>query len=946
MLTSHPSMSDDLPEYLAEGWDPESASVNELVSILSERGVDIPAKREKKQFYVDLFQSEVAAKRSKIAAKLEKIRMMSPAKMTPAKASVVSALNAQSRLRDESWAPASPSASKRKLKGATSFTDGSAAANAEDNGSSSASSSKATPNTVKSMKDDEEGRFSGTDDELRKSPGRVKKPRHKEDTTGSSLKNSEPIVLETDDEEEVPLVASTPRKRSSRSTKGKKSADVGAAESSTPAKPKPVSEFVSPQTFDFKVPTPKLKESESVERPAESSRIFEIPSSVTESSEPAPPFAHVSSTPRRKTTAAGELPAEKQTERRKTVAGTPMDQVKMSFNTNNTPGSPARFIDFQKLATPVKALPTNFVDLMGPTTPAPVSTTKKSEGTPARSKSPKRSPNRDSGRFEPDETLAWDSLLPAPKDSPAKETFVSAPQTPVGKPKLQQARKLATVVTRRQRRAKKLTPVAVVKYIISLALVTYVTIITVFWDRLSYRDRGTLPPRLGILENKDLDSLLSRLIPTTRECPEGAVCNGKAVLSCNSPDYILQRNAFATFGARYFTAETFQFLVPFGLADPICVQDTAKLRREARKQEQADSLFNYLEDIVRYWTGRVICGEVDPDLETTPQERSMARSTKTKEVLGMPISAGKRALRKIVGSKWTDDKFEEYWGMILLRLADPAANKSSDGEGGITTTVDESGKYRLLVARREPVFSISCSVRRNIWQQVMRHWLELLATGALLLGSTVYYLRSRAAARDAVIVGTLVEDVLDSLYAESENHRTDPTRHPVPGLSVPQLRDHFLSVAVSTGTAVPNLPNLSVPASPLEGAIPVLDSQGRTRWTLPDESTRDRIWKKTSTLVLRNACVRETTMEFRGDFHVVWQWIGSHALKPRPRKMVGEVSNRGGAVDDIPGAIFATTTPARQAFDKQQHQMSSDSSATLMEDDDSAPAPGPVYPTL
>ncbi|KAJ3405673.1 hypothetical protein HDV05_006478 [Chytridiales sp. JEL 0842] len=75
-----------IPSYLSESFDPESASINELVSILSERGIGLPAKREKKQFYIDLFQNEIASNRAKIISKLEKIRMLSPVRgATPRK---------------------------------------------------------------------------------------------------------------------------------------------------------------------------------------------------------------------------------------------------------------------------------------------------------------------------------------------------------------------------------------------------------------------------------------------------------------------------------------------------------------------------------------------------------------------------------------------------------------------------------------------------------------------------------------------------------------------------------------------------------------------------------------------------------------------------------------------------------------------------------------------
>ncbi|KAI9316574.1 inner nuclear membrane protein MAN1, partial [Zopfochytrium polystomum] len=202
-------------------------------------------------------------------------------------------------------------------------------------------------------------------------------------------------------------------------------------------------------------------------------------------------------------------------------------------------------------------------------------------------------------------------------------------------------------------------------------------------------------------------------------------------------------------------------------------------------------------------------------------------------------------------------------------------------------TVFTNGHHRLLVSRSEPARSLSCSVRTRLLETAAANWHILLAIGTTIATATYLRMRSRARARDSAIAATIVEDVLEALHTEAESHAGDPIRHPVPGLSVVQVRDHFLEVA---GRGAGSGNDGGGGGGGFESSqfgseyVRTQDAQLRTRWRVPDDAARDRIWAVVAARVLRNSSVRETVMELRGEPHQVWQWIGGHALSPRKKR--------------------------------------------------------------
>ncbi len=63
-----------VPEYLSDAdYNPEKLRVNELMSILSEHGVSLPASRQKKEFYVGLFRDSIMSESKTLLKKMKSV---------------------------------------------------------------------------------------------------------------------------------------------------------------------------------------------------------------------------------------------------------------------------------------------------------------------------------------------------------------------------------------------------------------------------------------------------------------------------------------------------------------------------------------------------------------------------------------------------------------------------------------------------------------------------------------------------------------------------------------------------------------------------------------------------------------------------------------------------------------------------------------------------------
>ncbi|KAI8851903.1 hypothetical protein BC829DRAFT_359035, partial [Chytridium lagenaria] len=183
---------------------------------------------------------------------------------------------------------------------------------------------------------------------------------------------------------------------------------------------------------------------------------------------------------------------------------------------------------------------------------------------------------------------------------------------------------------------------------------------------------------------------------------------------------------------------------------------------------------------------------------------------------------------------------------------------------------------RLLVSSSPPIMTVTCRATLAFIDLTRARWLELSLSGLLLAGATIGYFVRKSMIRESQVVSVLIDDILYSVHEETVHNIKDPVSHPVAGLIILQLRDYLLNVAVANSK--------QGSADSADGLFPSrVDDAGRTLWTLPDASTRDRIWSKCTSLIQRNSCIREIQMDYKGKRHPTWQWIGSPALSPKPR---------------------------------------------------------------
>ncbi|KAJ3237306.1 hypothetical protein HDU81_009642 [Chytriomyces hyalinus] len=421
------------------------------------------------------------------------------------------------------------------------------------------------------------------------------------------------------------------------------------------------------------------------------------------------------------------------------------------------------------------------------------------------------------------------------------------------------------------------------------------------WNVAEYRRIGTPQPEFTLTGVNALDTILTTIIAPgiSRECPKGAACAGKRVIACVQPDFTVRYDFMGNWISKWIGSDQLLYALPF-VATPTCVYDGAKIKKEVKKQVQVENLILQLNDIVRIWIGRMSCGEQNPDAEMTEQELSLARDRKSSRWIGLPISSAKRQLREFIGEKWTDDKFEEHWSLVLNRIAAASATSSNgknapnNGSMPLYTTVEQSASlsgHRVLVSHDAPLLSTTCALKTRLWSFACTYYPYLFGAAALLLSAAYMSHRNAARIRDSHVTATLVEDILDTLHTTHELHLADRVACPIDGVSVAQLRSHFVrtlrDVDVSTGSTLGG--GLKGTRYSLDeyGYAAELDAHERTRWIVADSKMADSLWAGVSSSVLRNACVMETVSEIAGGEDCVWQWIGGFALSPRTRKIVG-----------------------------------------------------------
>ena len=266
----------------------------------------------------------------------------------------------------------------------------------------------------------------------------------------------------------------------------------------------------------------------------------------------------------------------------------------------------------------------------------------------------------------------------------------------------------------------------------------------------------------------------------------------------------------------------------------------------------------------------------------------------------MPIAAAKTSLQKLVGKKWDQETVEEYWSLVIEAIAKGAggAGEQSIAEqqhvpSYLSMVVEDQSQHRLFHSSNSPIQSLSCSIKKAIWGWMIENSLPLILGSFALLGGVYAYFAYCTRVFETMVYHSLSDDVIVAIHAENENHAADPTLHPIPGLAISQLKDHFLPSTnelylppafTERPTSSTSSSSPSTTKSLEESRESVLDNQGRRIWFV-SEPSRSRIWKRVCATVGQNSNIRETTAHVKGEAHLVWKWVGSIALSPMKKRL-------------------------------------------------------------
>lgn len=342
-----------------------------------------------------------------------------------------------------------------------------------------------------------------------------------------------------------------------------------------------------------------------------------------------------------------------------------------------------------------------------------------------------------------------------------------------------------------------------------------------------------------------------KVLPLCLPCPSNAVCTEREISGCVSKDFI-QQPLWIT---KYIPS---QFLF-FPLDQGQCLS-VEKVR--AKETRVLARLFVLLNESVRRWTGDKLCN-------------ASALSTTTSTTKGMPLSIAKTKLRQTLlkkNPKWDDSVFDGLWDKVLLELSQVEDKKIQTPLRLMNGT---DGQTELLVSKEPPLRPFTCRLRMGLLQTVQRR--EALWTFLILSLITYIYRSRQRSLKEALLLTRLHDDLLDAIQQETERHYEDKIRHPLPGLSVSQLRDHFLPLYTSRQRALKPLdPDSRFPCES--------DVNGRTRWFLNDK-TRSRIWSQVYSTLVSNASVQEVAMELNAEAHGVLMFVGSKAFTPKAPSM-------------------------------------------------------------
>ncbi|KAF9206058.1 inner nuclear membrane protein enriched at telomere/subtelomere region [Haplosporangium sp. Z 27] len=209
---------------------------------------------------------------------------------------------------------------------------------------------------------------------------------------------------------------------------------------------------------------------------------------------------------------------------------------------------------------------------------------------------------------------------------------------------------------------------------------------------------------------------------------------------------------------------------------------------------------------------------------------------KTREFISrqqISLSELRRTILSMKDSSVSQRDFEQYW-----KLAVGEIYRRSD------TVFIERGSTDDHLLSLKPDKPLVCRVRQGIAGWILAYRSYLL--GFVIISSIGLLIRRHILGRreeERVIQG-LVDDVLCKLADQSHYHYIDPVLCFDPYLPQIHLRDALLT-------------DVQAPAK------------------------RQELWDKVSAIVDRNANVRVSAQEVRGEIHRVWEWVGASGVLSR-----------------------------------------------------------------
>ncbi|KAK3816325.1 MAG: Man1-Src1p-C-terminal domain-containing protein [Benniella sp.] len=244
---------------------------------------------------------------------------------------------------------------------------------------------------------------------------------------------------------------------------------------------------------------------------------------------------------------------------------------------------------------------------------------------------------------------------------------------------------------------------------------------------------------------------------------------------------------------------------------PVCVLNRAK---EYRSLQVADAV----EKLLHLHAGSVEC--------SFTREKAPKDSPEYKARRGLSSADLRARVVQLKDTNVSDEEFDQYWKRALKELdkrTDKVQFENVQGEEHI----------RSLKPRR----SLGCQFRQALISWIVKFRLILLAIAASIAGGFAVRAHIQKRRKEGRVVNGLVQNVLAKLSDQAHYHYVDPLAYPEPFLPQLHLRDALLADVHSS-------------------------------------ARRQEIWDKVQAVVERNANVRASSQEVRGELYRVWEWVG------------------------------------------------------------------------